>query len=64
MFIHNLITTNSTWKYSNVGMCFVQGGWSALMWAAYKGRVEVTRLLLEKGANPNITGQVRRMHSL
>uniref|UniRef100_A0A673FHI9 Kinase D-interacting substrate 220a n=1 Tax=Sinocyclocheilus rhinocerous TaxID=307959 RepID=A0A673FHI9_9TELE len=33
------------------------GGWSALMWAAYKGRVEVARLLLEKGANPNITGQ-------
>uniref|UniRef100_A0A672LST3 Kinase D interacting substrate 220 n=1 Tax=Sinocyclocheilus grahami TaxID=75366 RepID=A0A672LST3_SINGR len=35
----------------------VQGGWSALMWAAYKGRVEVARLLLEKGANPNITRQ-------
>lgn len=29
------------------------------MWGAYKGRVEVARLLLEKGANPNITGQVR-----
>lgn len=28
------------------------------MWAAYKGRVEVAGLLLEKGANPNITGQV------
>ncbi|XP_016090960.1 kinase D-interacting substrate of 220 kDa-like isoform X2 [Sinocyclocheilus grahami] len=27
------------------------------MWAAYKGRVEVARLLLEKGANPNITRQ-------
>uniref|UniRef100_A0A8C1K6S5 Kinase D-interacting substrate 220a n=1 Tax=Cyprinus carpio TaxID=7962 RepID=A0A8C1K6S5_CYPCA len=33
------------------------GGWSALMWAAYKGRLEVAHLLLEKGANPNITGQ-------
>ncbi len=33
------------------------------MWAAYKGRVEVARLLLEKGANPNITGQVRRAFS-
>lgn len=28
------------------------------MWAAYKGRTEVAQLLLEKGANPNITGQV------
>uniref|UniRef100_A0A4W6FY12 Kinase D-interacting substrate 220b n=1 Tax=Lates calcarifer TaxID=8187 RepID=A0A4W6FY12_LATCA len=34
-----------------------QGGWTALMWAAYKGRVEVTTLLLEHGANPNTTGQ-------
>uniref|UniRef100_A0A4W6BRT7 Kinase D-interacting substrate 220b n=1 Tax=Lates calcarifer TaxID=8187 RepID=A0A4W6BRT7_LATCA len=33
------------------------GGWTALMWAAYKGRVEVTTLLLEHGANPNTTGQ-------
>ncbi|XP_025892889.1 kinase D-interacting substrate of 220 kDa isoform X1 [Nothoprocta perdicaria] len=32
------------------------GGWTALMWAAYKGRTEVAELLLEKGANPNITG--------
>ena len=28
------------------------------MWAAYKGRTEVALLLLEKGANANITGQV------
>ncbi|XP_071597959.1 kinase D-interacting substrate of 220 kDa isoform X3 [Heliangelus exortis] len=32
------------------------GGWTALMWASYKGRTEVARMLLEKGANPNITG--------
>ncbi|XP_025952935.1 kinase D-interacting substrate of 220 kDa isoform X2 [Dromaius novaehollandiae] len=32
------------------------GGWTALMWASYKGRTEVAELLLEKGANPNITG--------
>ena len=34
------------------------------MWGAYKGRVTVTQMLLEKGANPNITGQVRhrRVH--
>lgn len=28
------------------------------MWAAYKGCTDVADLLLEKGANPNITGQV------
>lgn len=38
-----------------------QGGWTALMWAAYKGRTDVAQLLLEKGANPNITGQVLRL---
>ncbi|XP_053141734.1 kinase D-interacting substrate of 220 kDa isoform X3 [Hemicordylus capensis] len=32
------------------------GGWTALMWACYKGCTEVAELLLEKGANPNITG--------
>lgn len=30
------------------------------MWAAYKGCTDVAELLLDKGANPNITGQVRR----
>lgn len=34
------------------------------MWAAYKGRTDVARLLLEKGANPNITGQVLRLETL
>lgn len=28
------------------------------MWAAYKGCTDVAQLLLDKGANPNITGQV------
>ncbi|XP_017158522.1 kinase D-interacting substrate of 220 kDa-like [Poecilia reticulata] len=37
-----------------------QGGWTALMWAAYKGRTEVARLLLDREANPNITGQVQK----
>ncbi|KAL8172841.1 UNVERIFIED_CONTAM: hypothetical protein K2H54_027298 [Gekko kuhli] len=32
------------------------GGWTALMWACYKGCTDVAELLLEKGANPNITG--------
>lgn len=34
------------------------------MWAAYKGRTDVAQLLLEKGANPNITGQVPRLDTL
>lgn len=34
------------------------------MWAAYKGRTDVARLLLEKGANPNITGQVLNGHTV
>ncbi|VTJ92030.1 Hypothetical predicted protein, partial [Marmota monax] len=32
------------------------GGWTALMWACYKGRTEVVELLLSHGANPNVTG--------
>lgn len=40
-----------------------QGGWTALMWGAYKGHTDVARMLMDKGANPNITGQVlRRTH--
>lgn len=42
----------------------MQGGWTALMWAAYKGRTDVAQMLLEKGANPNITGQVLRLDTL
>lgn len=34
------------------------------MWAAYKGRTDVAQLLLEKEANPNITGQVLRLDTL
>uniref|UniRef100_A0A8C0QSG5 Kinase D-interacting substrate of 220 kDa n=1 Tax=Chelonoidis abingdonii TaxID=106734 RepID=A0A8C0QSG5_CHEAB len=33
------------------------GGWTALMWASYKGCTKVAELLLQKGANPNVTGQ-------
>lgn len=42
----------------------LQGGWTALMWAAYKGRVEVTEVLLENGANPNTTGQVMAVNQI
>jgi hypothetical protein len=59
-YVHVVLYDYSTAALSlSVCVCFtVQGGWSALMWASYKGRVEVAQLLLEKGASPNITGQV------
>lgn len=31
-----------------------QCGWTALMWACYKGRDLVVSELLERGANPNV----------
>lgn len=34
------------------------------MWGAYKGHIEISRLLLEKGANPNITGQVSTLRAI
>lgn len=37
----------------------MQGGWTALTWASYKNRVEVAKILLETGANPNTTGLVK-----
>lgn len=40
-------------------LCVMQGGWTALTWASYKGRVEVASILLENGGNPNTTGQVK-----
>lgn len=50
--------------YWNRCFCAVsQGGWTALTWACYKGRVEVAKLLLEHGANPNTTGQVTHTSS-
>lgn len=36
----------------------LKGGWTALMWACYKGRTEVVELLLSHGANPSVTGLV------
>lgn len=32
------------------------GGWTALMWSAYKGHTEVAAMLLEKGADINAHG--------
>uniref|UniRef100_T1J258 Uncharacterized protein n=1 Tax=Strigamia maritima TaxID=126957 RepID=T1J258_STRMM len=34
------------------------GGWTALMWACYKGRERCVKLLLERGADPCMQGQV------
>ena len=34
----------------------IQGGWSALMWAAYKGKANTVSLLLSKGADVNALG--------
>lgn len=42
----------------------LQGGWTALTWASYKGRVEVATVLLEAGANPNTTGQVKLAYGI
>jgi ankyrin repeat-rich membrane spanning protein len=33
-----------------------KGGWTALMWATYKGRSEATALLLDRGAEVNAHG--------
>lgn len=45
-------------------VCVVQGGWTALTWASYKGRVDVATVLLEAGANPNTTGQVKLAYGI
>lgn len=45
-------------------LCVMQGGWTALTWASYKGRVEVATVLLEAGANPNTTGQVKLAYGI
>ena len=37
-----------------------QCGWTALMWACYKGHTLVASELLDRGANPNIKADVSR----
>lgn len=39
-----------------VNSCSVQGGWSALMWASYKGHTDIALMLLERGADHNAHG--------
>jgi ankyrin repeat protein len=38
-------------------------GWTALSWAAAKGKLEIVKLLLERGANPHATGRDQRKAS-
>ena len=30
------------------------GGFTSLMWSAYKGNLEITKILLKRNANPNV----------
>ena len=34
-----------------------QGGWTALMWACYKGFADVSELLMDHGADINVRGE-------
>jgi hypothetical protein len=47
----------ATWLHAT-GTC-VQGGYTALVWAAIKGHVDCLRLLLDAGANANAKDNVR-----
>ena len=46
---------------STIDFCAMQGGDTALMWAAQKGRVDCVRLLLDAGADKELVDNVRRM---
>ncbi|KAK3576078.1 hypothetical protein CHS0354_014082 [Potamilus streckersoni] len=39
-------------------MSLFQCGWTALMWACYKGRENVVHELLDRGANPNVKAEI------
>lgn len=40
----------------NANNCSLQGGWSSLMWASYKGHEEIVVILLENGADVHAHG--------
>lgn len=44
------------WKTKSIVPILLQGGWSPLMWASYKGHEEIVSLLLEKGADVHAHG--------
>jgi ankyrin repeat protein len=44
-------------------LCWLQWGWTALMWASYKGRIIVVQELLDRGANPNAKADVSTFHT-
>ena len=39
-----------------------QHGWTALMWASDRGNTKIVDLLLNKGADPNMTSKVFIVH--
>lgn len=39
-----------------------QGSWTALTWACYKGKTEIVQELVERGANPNMKGEVQSLY--
>ena len=46
-------------KFDNiVGIMILQGGWTSLMWACYKGRTSCVEELIKRGANVNIKAMV------
>lgn len=57
-FINDVFVLGDGVKFLSPSFFYFQGGWTALMWACYKGRTEVVELLLSHGANPSVTGLV------
>ena len=45
-------------------MAVFQCGWTALMWASYRGRVVIVQELLDRGANPNAKADVSVLFTL
>jgi len=63
---HNTIITLTSWYsafsiLSNCSFaCFSQDGWTAMIWAAYKGHLNVVALLFDRGANIEAADDVIR----
>ena len=55
--LHMLILPSATFKSCDV-IWFMQLGWTALHHAARNGNVEICKLLVSHGGNPEITNHV------